>query len=647
MLEFFRNIFVTSRNNREISRPELLQIGSEGSHYMGHKSTKVFAFGLAAALAFGAGGLRTEASSGSNLPRAGIAAVFDFSGSSFTNTSTSVTSTGAKTIADRMKATAKISGGSLYRTISKSAAGSSASSSSSLSSAALSSVSSFVSSTSASVSGAASGASVSAKTVTEKSDTGLSLIEQVPEEPIPETASLSEGGGTGEGSASGETASSGNAADNSAGEAGTADTGSGSDGSALVSSEMSAAETSSSASASGASKSSTLSAGAGSLFSAEGLSGGNTAGENTSNTSSADNSNGSAEDGNASTGSSSSGNASGLSISKTLTKIESSARSSAQGTNGEIASVSSGSGDQNQAQDSGDSSQSGASTSDLAVATVSDYVNVRAEASTDSEIVGKLHKDGVATILEDNGDGWVKIQSGSVTGYISKDFLATGDEAEKLADENKSQIAEVTTETLRVRAAADINSDVITLVPQGEKLDVIEETDGWLKVNTDEGEGYISADYADVEVVYQVAESIEEEQQRLAKEAAEAEAKAEADTYNRRVAVVNYAMQYLGNPYVWGGTSLTNGIDCSGFTMQVYAHFGYSLPHYDVSQRGCGTAVSSLADALPGDLVFYSGHVAIYCGGGQVVHASNPRDGIKVSNANYRSIVCIRRIIQD
>ena len=603
MLEFCCNIFVTCCNNRENFTKELLQFGSEGSRYMGHKKTQFFAFGLAAALAFGAGGLRTEASSGTTLPKAGIAAVFDFSGSSASDTPSNTssdtsaegTSAAAKTIEDRISATSKISGSSLYRTISKSAAASigkklgseesiSETKTASVVSAAVNALSllrgnaaAYVAAASASSassassdSDASSGGSASEGKTAAASDTGLTLIEQVPEEPIPETASI------------------------------TADTEVSSDGAAADSTE--ADSTAESTASEDAGDESTDSADTASSESASG----------------------------------------GTSIGETLTAVANSAKTSAQETAEESASSS----DSAQSED-GFGEGSSESAADLAVATVSDYVNVRAEASTDSEIVGKLYKDGVATVLDDNGDGWVKIQSGSVTGYISKDFLATGSEAEKLADENKSQVAEVTTETLRVRAAADINSDVITLVPQGEKLNVIEETDGWLKVSTDEGEGYISADYADVEAVYQVAESIEEEQQRLAEEAAEAEAKAEADTYNRRVEVVNYAMQFLGNPYVWGGTSLTNGIDCSGFTMQVYAHFGYSLPHYDVSQRSCGTAVDSLADALPGDLVFYSGHVAIYCGGGQVVHASNPRDGIKVSNANYRSIVCIRRIIQN
>lgn len=114
--------------------------------------------------------------------------------------------------------------------------------------------------------------------------------------------------------------------------------------------------------------------------------------------------------------------------------------------------------------------------------------------------------------------------------------------------------------------------------------------------------------------------------------------------------VVNYAMQFVGNPYKYGGSSLTNGADCSGFTMAVYAHFGYSLPHYSVSQRSSGVAVSS-ADRKPGDLICYnasggSSHVAIYIGNNQVVHAGSTSTGIHVSTWNYRSVNCVRRIIK-
>jgi cell wall-associated NlpC family hydrolase len=298
------------------------------------------------------------------------------------------------------------------------------------------------------------------------------------------------------------------------------------------------------------------------------------------------------------------------------------------------------------------SEESSESDSSLAVACVNDYVNVRSDPSMDGEVVGKLYANSVATILEPaNDDGWVKITSGSVTGYVRQEYIATGDYAQSLADSVGTKQAVVTTETLRVRAAASADSDVISLIGEGQTLDIISEEDGWYKVNTEDGEGYISADFADVETIYPEAVSKEEEEAEIAAEEAKkkaeedaAAAAEEAKAASMGQQVVDYAMQFLGNPYVWGGSSLTNGTDCSGFTMAVYAHFGVSLPHYDVSQRSCGTAVSSLANARPGDLICYYGHVGIYIGNNQIINASNPRNGIKISPANYRSIAAIRRI---
>ena len=344
---------------------------------------------------------------------------------------------------------------------------------------------------------------------------------------------------------------------------------------------------------------------------------------------------------------------------------------------------------------------------DIAVAMVSDFVYMRAQPSTDAEVVGKLYANGVGHIVGEEKDGWVPVRSGNVTGYVKAQFLFVGEGARDLADEVAVTKATVNTETLRVRVAPDINSDVITLIPGGETFDVLSTEGGWIKVDTPEGMGYISADYADVEQVYPEAESRAQEEARLAAEAKkreeekaaeaakqralEAERKAEAARQAARAAqeasaanaaamqqqadaataaaaaaqqaaiqaqqiaassagtaqgqaVASFALQFVGNPYVWGGSSLTNGTDCSGFTMAVYSNFGVSLPHYDTSQRNYGVAVGSLAEAAPGDLVCYNGHVGIYIGGGQIVHASNPRDGIKVSNAGYRSIVAIRRI---
>lgn len=318
---------------------------------------------------------------------------------------------------------------------------------------------------------------------------------------------------------------------------------------------------------------------------------------------------------------------------------------------------------------------------ELVVAQVNGYINVRADADTEAEIVGKLYNGSVAKVLGRTGNGWARIKSGDVTGYIREEYVATGDTAQQLADSVVTKQAVVTTETLRVRAAPIADSDVITLIGQGETLDILEEADGWYKINTEDGEGYISSDFADVEEIYPeaisraqeeaeeaaaAASSAAEEEARRAQEEANNSSKGSSknakktsgssalNTYNGSSgsgsasgqAVANYALQFVGNPYVWGGSSLTNGADCSGFTMAVYANFGVSLPHYTGSQQQCGTAVNSLSEAQPGDLILYSGHVAIYLGNNQIVHASNPRYGITTGTATYRNIVAIRRILQ-
>ena len=316
---------------------------------------------------------------------------------------------------------------------------------------------------------------------------------------------------------------------------------------------------------------------------------------------------------------------------------------------------------------------------EIVVAQVNDYINVRADADAESDIVGKLYNGSVAKVLGRTGNGWARVRSGDVTGYIREEYVATGDTAQQLADSVTTKKAVVTTETLRVRAAAQADSDVITLIGQGQTLDILEEADGWYKVDTEDGEGYISADFADVEDVYPEAVSRAQEEaeeaaveasRKAEEEAAKAASNAAAGTAGASgskkksggsgalntytgssgsgsasgQAVANYALQFVGNPYVWGGSSLTNGTDCSGFTMAVYANFGVSLPHYTGSQEHSGTAVNSLAEAQPGDLILYSGHVAIYLGNNQIVHASNPRYGITTGTATYRNIVAIRRI---
>ncbi len=301
----------------------------------------------------------------------------------------------------------------------------------------------------------------------------------------------------------------------------------------------------------------------------------------------------------------------------------------------------------------------------LVIAQVNDYVNVRAEANTEAEIVGKLYDESVGTFIEET-DGWYKINSGNVTGYVKAEFCVTGEDAVALAEEVGTQIATVNTTTLKVRTEASLESSVMGLVPLGEELVVVKEeesVEGWVKISIEEGEGYVSTEYVSLRTDFVKAESKEEEEQRLAQEAA---ARAEAQRAAQQaisgnsnnttevpaivgdsemgVAVAEYACQFVGNPYVWGGTSLTNGADCSGFVMSVYSNFGVSLPHSSTADRNQGYAVDGLANAQPGDLICYSGHVAIYIGNGQIVHASSSKTGIIISNAEYKKILAVRRI---
>ncbi len=304
----------------------------------------------------------------------------------------------------------------------------------------------------------------------------------------------------------------------------------------------------------------------------------------------------------------------------------------------------------------------------LVIAQVHDYVNVRdLPSEEDGEIIGKLYDKSVGTFIEEE-DGWYKIQSGSVEGYVKGEYCVTGDEAVDLAKEVGTRIATVNTTTLKVRGGPSLDAEVLGLVPIEDQLVVEEEMDGWVKVSIEEGDGYVSLDYVDLSTEFVKAESKAEEEARLAKERAAREAANKAaksntskssgsgsSSYNAASsyttatssigsAVAQFALQFVGNPYVYGGTSLTNGADCSGFVMSVYNNFGVSLPHSSGGDRSVGAAVDGLANAQPGDIICYSGHVAIYIGNGQIVHASTAKTGIKVSDAGYRTILAVRRI---
>ena len=326
---------------------------------------------------------------------------------------------------------------------------------------------------------------------------------------------------------------------------------------------------------------------------------------------------------------------------------------------------------------SGKFDDSGEDFSRLIIAQVSYYVNVRDIPSEDGEVVGKLYNNSAGEWLDKDGD-WYKIKSGNVTGYVKGEFVVSGEAAVELAKKVGERVAVVTTTTLKVREEADLESPVLGLVPMEDRLTVIEENDDWCKVSIEEGDGWVNKEFVSVSTEFPKAESKAEEAARLAREeaarkAAIAAAQKAAAARNAAAgkggkggkggggynvpagswsvsgsgtgaSLASYALQFVGNPYVYGGSSLTGGTDCSGFTMSVYKNFGVSLPHSSGAQRSMGYSVGGLANAQAGDIVCYSGHVGIYIGNGQIVHASTAKTGIKVSNAGYRNVLDVRRI---
>lgn len=275
----------------------------------------------------------------------------------------------------------------------------------------------------------------------------------------------------------------------------------------------------------------------------------------------------------------------------------------------------------------------------LGIAKVADSLNVRKTAEENGEVVGKMRKNAACEIIETK-DGWSHIKSGSVEGYVKADFLLSGDEARAKAEEVKTIVAKVNTTTLFVRGEASADSECLTMVPMDEELEITEgeEGDEWIKVAIDDDEGWVKAEYVDFEI-------------KLEKALSTAELKYGQGVSELRVNLVNFSKKFLGNPYVWGGTSLTKGADCSGYVQSVFRNFGISLPRTSREQARCGTAISA-SEAKPGDLFFYAkygriNHVAIYIGGGQVINASSPKTGIKISNAYYRKPAAVRRVISE
>ncbi len=284
----------------------------------------------------------------------------------------------------------------------------------------------------------------------------------------------------------------------------------------------------------------------------------------------------------------------------------------------------------------------------LGVSKAQDYVNIRSSPKEDgiNNIVGKFPGYAGANILGEE-DGWYKIQSGAVTGYVRKDLVATGAEAESLAVSHASVMAIVNTDALNVRAEPSTDAQAWTKITKDQRYNVLNQLDGWVQLELDTGDdedseqgAYVSTRDNNVSVTYALQEAVE---YKPAVEAANAAAAF-------RNQIVNYACQFVGNRYVWGGTSLTNGCDCSGFTQSVLKHFGISIPRVSRDQARSGVKVDS-SSMRPGDLIFYANrkgtinHVGMYIGNGQVVNAASTRSGIRIYRWNYRTPVAIRNVI--
>ncbi|MCM1213024.1 MAG: C40 family peptidase [Lachnospiraceae bacterium] len=311
---------------------------------------------------------------------------------------------------------------------------------------------------------------------------------------------------------------------------------------------------------------------------------------------------------------------------------------------------------------------------DLALANVTNYVNVRTEANTGSAIVGKIYDGAVAQILEtvEGEDGqWFRIVSGNVEGYIKSEFFLYGDAAAEVIDQYVTRYAVVLADRLNVRENPDIGAKRIGFIDNGERVKLLETGSEWLKVQyTESKSGYVAAEYVTIVEEFVYAKTLEEEAAELAarraleerqhvseSQAAENTAITAAppsgeyaDTGELRSGIIEYAKQFLGNRYVHGGQSLESGTDCSGFTSLIYAQFGYSVSRTPSGQLANDGRSIAYSEARPGDIICYGSggkctHVALYMGDGQIIHSANSRKGVVIYQADYDTIIGVKSII--
>lgn len=310
---------------------------------------------------------------------------------------------------------------------------------------------------------------------------------------------------------------------------------------------------------------------------------------------------------------------------------------------------------------------------DLAIAQVSNYVNVRSLPNTDSDIVGKIYNGAVAQVLSVTGEDhdWFQIVSGNVEGYIKAEFFLYGDAAAEVIDQYVTRYANVIADRLNVREQPSTESKRIGYIDSGERVQLLENQGEWLRVQyTDGKEGYVSSQYVTISEEFVYGKTLEEEakEQEERKILEERENVTEQEvaenvtivvtepvgTYSSnaelRSSIVNYAMQFLGNRYVHGGSSLVTGTDCSGFTSLIYKEFGYSLSRTPSGQLSSNGRSIDYSQIQPGDIICYGKggkctHVALYTGNGQIIHSANSRKGVVIYQADYDTIIGIKNVI--
>lgn len=317
--------------------------------------------------------------------------------------------------------------------------------------------------------------------------------------------------------------------------------------------------------------------------------------------------------------------------------------------------------------------------SNLGISNVSDYLNVRKGPSTNDQIVGKMPGNCACEVLSEN-NGWYEIQSGNVYGYVYGEYILTGYEANVKAMESMGTALYVNCDVLNVRSEASTDCDVSTSVAMGEYLEILDTMDGWYKVDINNLQGYVCADYVEevhtLPTAVEIVEVVANTQYNNANNGNGANNGSSANgtngnggnggnsynapSYNYQnldstvsqtaVDLIQNGMQYLGCPYVSGGNSLSNGTDCSGYVKLLYEQYGYSLPRSSADYLNTGYTYIPASEAKPGDIFLYNyggviGHVGVYIGNGQLMHASTPSQGIKIGSAFYTQPYCALRVI--